>query len=136
MVTPYAFLFVVTKIPSSVKCTDKEEFERVRKSGCGADVWSAGSRVKLRPDWEIVKVRKMYDGNKAKYEQNENLRKQLLATKGTVTFHGSTSFWCTWNARITELIREELRGEDGDKEKIDYIWNQINEYEKDQGKKD
>jgi len=119
-----------------VKCTDQTEFERVRQSGSGADVWMAGSRVKLRPDWEIVKVRKMYDGNKAKFEQNETLRKQLLATKGSVSFHGSTAFWCKWNARIIELIREELRGEDGDKEKIKHIWELIEEYEKEQGKKD
>lgn len=42
--------------------------------GCGADVWSASRSVTLRPDWEQVKVRVMYNGNKAKFEQNEDLR--------------------------------------------------------------
>lgn len=45
------------------------EFEATRRSGCGADVWSAGTRVQLRPDWEEVKVRIMYEGNRAKFEQ-------------------------------------------------------------------
>jgi len=117
------------------KCLNKDEFERVRKSGCGADVWGAGSRVQLRPDWEIIKVRKMYEGNKAKFEQDEKLRQKLLATKGEVTFHGSTAFWCKWNGRIMELIREELREEsERDNEKVRHLWGQIEEYEKEQGK--
>jgi hypothetical protein len=64
----------------------EQDFEATRKSGTGCDVWMAGmrfynkskkhflsekvkkkkNRVKLRPDWEAVKVRVMYDGNRAK----------------------------------------------------------------------
>jgi len=30
------------------KCELKEEFEKVRKSGCGNDVWYAGSHVQMK----------------------------------------------------------------------------------------
>ncbi len=46
----------------ATKCVDAKEKEKVRNSGCGSDVWAAGARVKLRDDWEIVKVRVMYEG--------------------------------------------------------------------------
>jgi hypothetical protein len=68
----------------------------------------------------------MYNGNLAKFQvsilfpvarmhasthvkQNDDLRADLLATKGKVTFDASTAFWCKWNGLIMELIREELR---------------------------
>eukprot|EP00026_Physarum_polycephalum_P021232 Phypoly_transcript_24354.p1 GENE.Phypoly_transcript_24354~~Phypoly_transcript_24354.p1 ORF type:complete len:179 (+),score=33.25 Phypoly_transcript_24354:67-537(+) len=116
------------------KCTTKEEFEKVRRGGCGADVWMVGSSVKLRNDWEEVKVRVMYEGNKAKFEQNPNLKVELVATQGPITFDNSTAFWCRWNGRICELIREELREEAKDKDIIKEIWEQITEYEKSQKK--
>ena len=119
----------------SAKCANKEEFEEVRKSGPGYDVWAAGSKVQMRPDWEIIKIRKMYEGNFAKFEQNEAFRKKRLSTVGPVKFEGF-SFWCPWNARIIELVREELRGEQGDKEKIKELWKMIEDYEREQGRQD
>jgi len=116
-----------------VKCADAAEAEVVRKSGCGADVWAAGSRVQLRKDWEIIKVRVMYEGNKAKFEQNPNIAKPLLASKGPVSFSGSTDFWCYWNARIMELIREELRPTELSNEgEIKRLWGLIEKYEAEQ----
>jgi len=120
------------------KCVDASgnrsgEFEFVRTSGHGEDVWTAGTSVTLRKDWEVVKVRKMYEGNKAKFEQNPAIAKELLDTKGPVSFNNSTAFWCLWNARIMELLREEMR-EPGvrDEGKIKTIWAQIEKYENDQ----
>lgn len=90
------------------KCADPTEREKVRKSGTGCDVWSAGSRVQMRSDWEKIKVRTstfftclfpffpddcqvraMYTGNKAKFEQNPKLAKDLTSTKGEVIFTGN-----------------------------------------------
>jgi predicted NAD-dependent protein-ADP-ribosyltransferase YbiA (DUF1768 family) len=42
-------------------------------------VWAASRNVELRFDWEKVKVRVMYTGNKAKFEQNDDLRFVRLA---------------------------------------------------------
>lgn len=41
-------------------------------------MWSASRNVTLRSDWEKVKVRVMYTGNKAKFEQNEDLKYEEL----------------------------------------------------------
>jgi len=75
----------------------------------------------------------MYNGSKAKFEQNPDLKEELLATKGNITFNGSTEFWCKWNSRITELIREELRPQNiQNKEKIKLIKDQMKDYEAEQ----
>ena len=45
-------------------------------------------------------------------------------------FFGSTSFWCEWNARICELIREELKEEsERNNEKIQQIRYLMQKYE-------
>ena len=69
-------------------------------------------RVKLRPDWEAVKVRVMYDGNRAKFEQHPQRVANLVASgRGKIHFGASSAFWCHWNARIMTLLREEFRAE-------------------------
>ena len=55
----------------------------------------SGRRVKLRSDWEQVKVGIMRDICKAKFEQNENLRQQLIATGSEPLEEGNT-----WGDRI------------------------------------
>jgi len=116
----------------AAKCTNLIDRERVRLSGCGMDVYKAGRIVFLRPDWEIVKVREMYIGNRAKFEQNPNLSSLLLPTVGPIRFYGSTDFWCYWNGLIMELIRAELRNGDGDAQRAAEIWGLISKYEEEQ----
>ncbi len=55
----------------------------------------SGRRVKLRSDWEQVKVRIMQEICKAKFDQNETLRQQLLATGNEPLEEGNT-----WGDRI------------------------------------
>ena len=136
-----------------MKTTSKEEFEKIRNSGCGMDVnlflifffsnyiffifkvWSAGSRVNLRSDWEAVKVNVMYEGNKAKFDQHKDLAEKLMNTKGDVIFGGSTSFWNKWNGLIMERIRAELRDRDEeDKKTVERIKKMMEEYQKSQTK--
>lgn len=85
--------------------------------------------VKLRKDWEVVKVRVMYTGNKAKLQQHPKLAQSLISSKGDVHFGASSAFWCHWNARIMTLLREELKDKDQDKELIAKIWGEIEAYE-------
>jgi predicted NAD-dependent protein-ADP-ribosyltransferase YbiA (DUF1768 family) len=68
------------------KTTNKEDFEKIRSSGSGADGWAATSRR-----LEEVKVQIMYDGNKAKFEQHPDLVKALVSTKGPVKV-----WWIDW----------------------------------------
>lgn len=53
-----------------------------------------GRQVNLRPDWEKVKDRIMYEIVKAKFEQNPDLREKLLATGDATLIEGNT-----WNDR-------------------------------------
>ena len=97
------------------KTTNQADRDMVLKSGAGCSAWAAGQNVKIRSDWELVKVDEMYKGNLAKFQQNEDLRNELLSSgTASIRFTGSTSFWNKWNGLILERIRAELRqnGED------------------------
>lgn len=92
----------------AIKATNKADHEKVRLSGTGGDVWAAGSRIKLRADWEMVKVREMYIGNRAKFEQHPDFVKSLTSTKGPVTFSASTSFWyATYRMKLADKMKPE-----------------------------
>lgn len=55
-----------------------------------------GRKISLRNDWELVKDEYMYKVVKAKFEQNEDLKKLLLKTKGCYLEEGNTwgdNYW-------------------------------------------
>lgn len=117
------------------KCVTKEDHEKVRNSGSGLSCWVAGGQVKLRSDWESVKVREMYIGNKAKIEQNPDFTKALCDSIGKVFFgfSGSTDFWNYWNGLIIERIRAEIRNNgDEDVKRSLEIKELMDNYENDQ----
>lgn len=109
----------------------EEEFEETRRSGVGCDVWVAGSRVTLRSDWEAVKVRVMYEGNRAKFEQHPARVANLVSSgRGRIHFGASSAFWCHWNGRIMTLLREEFREKDQqDAALIAQIRKEMDDYE-------
>jgi hypothetical protein len=84
--------------------------ERIRESDEGMGCYKLGNsdHVKLRSDWEEVKVEMMYQANLQKFLQNPDLLQLLVRTKGPITARGG--FWKTWNEIILERIREVLRG--------------------------
>ncbi len=66
--------------------------ERMRDF-CGLNPQAAkrlGRRVELRPDWEAVKYDVMYQVCKAKFTQNQDLLKKLLATGDAELVEGNT----------------------------------------------
>ena len=65
----------------------------------------------LRPDWEQVKVDVMLEANKAKFEQNDELRALLTGMRGRIRALGDADAWATWNEILLERLREELRPE-------------------------
>ncbi|CAF1206673.1 unnamed protein product [Adineta steineri] len=98
------------------KTTNDTDRNMVLKSGPGTSAWAAGQRVQIRSDWEAIKVDEMYNGNLAKFQQNDDLRTALINSgNGTVRFTGSTPFWNKWNGLIMERIRAELR-QNGDED--------------------
>lgn len=82
-----------------------------------------GRHVKLRKDvdWDSVKTGFMYEIVRAKFEQNEDLKRKLLATGNEYLEEGNTwgdRIWGTVNGvgenrlgKILMRIREELREE-------------------------
>eukprot|EP00047_Mylnosiga_fluctuans_P014269 m.36968 g.36968 ORF g.36968 m.36968 type:complete len:168 (+) comp5420_c0_seq1:72-575(+) len=111
------------------KCVLEEDKERILKVTEAVEAWAIGNNVRLRPDWEKVKVRVMYVGNKARFEQHPELLAPLVSTHGKVVFTGSTSFWNKWNGKIMELIRAEARRGPGDAEHATALWQEIEAYE-------
>lgn len=116
----------------AAKATCFEDREMVRKEGKnGLSAYSLGGKIKLRPDWEEVKVDEMYKGNFAKFEQNKEFVEKLTASKGPVRFLSSTDFWNYWNARIMERIRAEFRDTEEDKIVAEKIKELMLTYRKD-----
>ncbi len=102
----------------AAKVLDKSEREKFAK----LDPSSAkrkGRRVQLRHDWEKVKFDVMYQVCLAKFTQNEDLRKKLLATGDEHLEEGNTwgdRIWGTVNGKgqnnlgkILMRVREELK---------------------------
>jgi len=96
----------------AAKFTDKKYCEKIRKAKSGGDAWSLGNtrEIPLRGDWELIKVKVMYQANLAKFSQNPALRDALVSTKGPIKAFGF-AYWAKWNAILLERIREELRPE-------------------------
>ena len=73
----------------------------------------------------------MYNGNKAKFEQNPKLQESLCQTEGRIIFSDSSSFWSKWNGLIMERLRAEFRknGKEDEKE-VESIKLKMEEYQK------
>lgn len=114
------------------KATNDSDFHKILKSDTGLGAWVYGNKIKLRKDWEAIKVKAMYEGNLEKFKQNEDLRNALLSSKGKVEFNNSTPFWNHWNALIMERIRAELRANEDDLKVAEEIKGIMDQYESDQ----
>lgn len=78
-----------------------------------------GRSVSLRPDWEEIKINVMYEICKAKFTQNENLKRSLLNTGNAELIEGNNwgdKIWGQVNGigennlgKILMKIREELK---------------------------
>ena len=85
----------------------------------GVRVWRAGGkRGGLREDWDAIKIELMLRMARAKLAAHPELREQLLST-GDAPIVGAASTdwrsctghhsWSSWNGRIQEILRDELR---------------------------
>jgi ribA/ribD-fused uncharacterized protein len=98
------------------KTTNDEDREKILNSGPGEPCALAGQTVQLRSGWEFAKVNEMYNGNLAKFQQNDDLSKLLIESgTGPIQFTESTPFWNYWNDLILQRIRAELR-QNGDED--------------------
>lgn len=70
----------------------KEKLEKANPS----EAKKLGRRIKLRPDWEQVKETVMHDIVYAKFSQNEDLKRKLLATGNKILIESNTwhdNYW-------------------------------------------
>ena len=85
----------------SLKCinkSDKELFCNLK----GYEAKSLGRKIKLRPDWERIKIAAMYVAIREKFNQNEDLKLLLLSTRDEYIQEGNCwgdTFWGTVNGR-------------------------------------
>ena len=113
----------------SVKANKKEDKEFVRKEGStGMKAWNLGNSVEIRPDWDAIRVEVMYQGNKAKFEQNKSFIEELIKTKGIIVFKSSTNFWNYWNGKIMERLRAEFRDTEEDRKVAEEITGLMSKY--------
>lgn len=95
---------------------DKEQYTRMNP----AQAKLVGRNCNLRKDWEEIKEQTMYEIVKAKFTQNENLAKLLLATGDAYLEEGNWWHDTTWGVcngvgqnklgKILMRVREELDG--------------------------
>jgi hypothetical protein len=111
-----------------MKTTNKNDHDKIKLASTAMKSWTLGNEVKLRSDWEEVKVNIMYEGNLAKFTQNEELMKSLCSSLGKVDFGGSTPFWNYWNGLIMERIRAEIRGTEEDNKVAEEIRILMDQY--------
>ena len=106
----------------AAKVLDIKQKEKIKNESSPSRAKFAGRHVKLRDDWEQVKIDIMYEICKKKFE-NKDLREKLLATGDKILIEGNTwndDFWgkCTENGKnnlglILMKIREEIKKEEG-----------------------
>jgi len=70
----------------------------------------SGRMVKLRPDWEVIKVQLMYNLVYEKFKQNKKLRKMLLDTVDEILIEGNTWHDNIWG-NCTCSACKDIRGE-------------------------
>lgn len=105
----------------AAKVMDIEERKRIAALPYPKDAKREGKYLKLRSNWDSIKIQVMYDVCKYKFTKHAYLREKLLATEDAILIEGNwwnDTFWGVCNGKgqnklgeILMAIREELRGE-------------------------
>jgi ribA/ribD-fused uncharacterized protein len=96
----------------AAKCIDKTDRNKF-KNLTGAQAKALGKTVKLRSDWNEVKVRIMYEVLCAKFESTEILRVWLLETGDQEIIEGNSwgdTFWGVCNGKGENQLGKLLMG--------------------------
>ncbi len=101
------------------KTLDAVARRRIRSARTPAQAKKFGQQATMRKDWEVLKLMVMRAIVSAKFEQNPELRRRLLATGDEQLVEGNwwnDTFWGVYNGegenhlgRILMEVREELR---------------------------
>lgn len=78
------------------KSVDNYHLHLIRKSETPAKAKKLGSSIKLRDDWDVIKVWIMETALKYKFEQNKDIKQRLVDTKDAMLIEGNMwhdNFW-------------------------------------------
>lgn len=93
------------------KAVTKAEHEWVQSSKTPRIARSRGQKIRLRSDWEHVKVQVMKDAISRKFSQNDDLRQRLIDTEDRYLIEGNTwgdKFWGVCEGRGQNKLGEIL----------------------------
>lgn len=76
--------------------------EQIRLAPTPGKARRMGRHLKLRPDWELVKRDAMLNALRAKFKQNSNLKRRLLATGDEFLIEGNN-----WGDRIWGMVKND-----------------------------
>ena len=104
------------------KSEDIEDRKRIAKIKTPRSAKSAGRKLKLRKNWEEIKIGIMENIVKQKFLQNPEFLEKLLDTKDAELIEGNTwkdTFWGVYNGKgenhlgkVLMKVREELKDSD------------------------
>lgn len=105
----------------ALKTLDADEFLKVMNCRTPGQAKRLGQKVTLRKDWDLIKIKIMYDINYAKFSQNKRLTCLLIDTKDCELIEGNDwgdTFWGVCNGKgrnelgkILMRIRKEINPE-------------------------
>jgi len=88
------------------KCVDEDEHEYIRNLDTAGKAKRAGKLIKIREDWEDIKINLMLDLLRVKFEDAE-LRKQLLYTDNHYLEEGNYWHDCEWGVCSCEQCKDK-----------------------------
>jgi ribA/ribD-fused uncharacterized protein len=80
----------------AAKSLDPADWKLIQSQRSASYAKVHGSKLKLRPDWNDIKIEVMREITAAKYDQNPDLFEKLMATKGRMLIEGNhwgDTFW-------------------------------------------
>lgn len=96
----------------SHKMLKPESRQTTREARTANEAYLFGNMFPLRKGWEEMKNDVMFQANKLKFEQNEDLKKLLLTTEEyNITFPYSDAYWSKVSGEILMALRSYLRGD-------------------------
>lgn len=84
----------------AMKASNHDDMLRVNRASSPGEAKRLGREIKIREDWESIKLRVMQVGVRAKFDQNHDLKEKLLSTRGMYleeTNHWGDKYWGVCN---------------------------------------
>ncbi len=95
----------------AMKADTYKDRRYVQEASTPAIAKKRGREIKVRPDWDNVKLEMMELGLRLKFNQNPDLAQQLLDTGDQMLYEGNTWGDRYWGVDLAALDRGEIVGE-------------------------